>query len=189
MNLQELKQQVDLAIKDCQQVIIQNPKAVLSEGDFEKLLADCISERIGYDASNPNPNNFGVFTQMTHYNNLTDRRNAYSDILIVKPCDIQSGGNKSKGYIIPQSKESFAIELKYSHGNNRKCVTGAQKDIDKFEKYKDDSHYYVIALLSNNPETSNDETDILNYYKEKIEEFGEECKNKFFCKVLVKGTE
>ena len=89
MDLPELTTLVDIAIRDCEQIIKQNPLAVLSEGDLEKLLSECISRRIGYVAERPTPNSFAVYTQISHYDNVKDEKDAEVDILLMKPEKIE----------------------------------------------------------------------------------------------------
>lgn len=188
MELLELSRLVDLAISDCEQTIKQNPKAVLSEGDFEKLLSECLSRRIGYVIGNPTPDSFAVYTQISHYDNLSDDKDAQVDLLLMKPDKIDKSVDKNKRFIY-KSKESLAIELKYRHEDNHACVSAAIQDIDKFIKYKDDSYYYSIILLDKNDKTKSNEKEIIDYYNAKKKEFGKEYKDRFFCKVLVKKTE
>lgn len=186
MTLRILKQLIDYAIDDCQWIVQQNPKAILSEGDFERLLSDCISKRIGYNIASPKLNEFAVFSQLSHYNNEKKEVDAQVDILLAKPADIKTCWNLNKKFKIYNSAKSFAIELKYRHDNNRGCVTAAKKDIKKFSKYKEDSYYYSIVLLDKNENTEKHEKDILEYYKEEKIKLGKDYENKFFCKVLVK---
>ena len=188
MNLRELKLLIDYAINDCQRIIRENPKSVLSEGDFEKLLSECISRRIGYVIGNPTPDTFAVYTQISHYDNISDDKDAQVDILLLKPDKIDKSVDKNKRFIY-KSKESFAIELKYRHEDNHASVTAAIHDIDKFFKYKDDSFYYSIILLDKNDKTGNNEIEIKDYYKAKKKELGEDYEDRFFCEVLVKETE
>jgi len=185
MGLRELKKLIDCAIVECQRIIRANPKAVLSEGDFERIMANCISEQIGYVSGIFVPDTFAVYTQISHYNNETGILNARVDILLMKPDRIIETGDINKGFFY-KSKESFAIELKYRHDDNGGCVTAAKEDIDKFVKYKDDSHYYAIILLDKNDNTKDHEKEILTYFKAKKSELGRKYLNKFFCKVLIK---
>lgn len=185
MTLRELKRLIDYAIDECQRIIKENPKAVLSEGDFERIMANCISEQIGYVSRLFVPNTYAVYTQISHYDNETSDLNARVDILVMKPGKIIETGDVNKGFYY-KSKESFAMELKYRHDDNGGCVTAAKEDIDKFVKYKDDSHYYAIILLDKNDNTKDHEREILTYFKAKKSELGRKYVNKFFCKVLVK---
>lgn len=189
MNLQKLKELVDFAIDDCQLIIQKDPMVVLSEGDFERLLADCISKRIGYYPGLSKPNDYAVHSQITHYNNEKEELDARVDILLAKPTDIKPDKTLNKNFVIFQSAESFAIELKYRHDDNFACVTAAKEDIDKVIKYKDDSYYYAIILLDRNMNTNNHIDDIKKYYEAKKEELDENNKRKFFCRVLVKEIE
>ena len=187
MNLQELKEFIDLAIKDCERVIKKNPKAILSEGDLERLLSFYISKRIKYNPKRPNPDAFAVYSQISHYD-VTNVVDARVDLLLLKPGKIEPSIGKNKRFIY-KSDESFAIELKYQHTENKKAVSEAKKDIRKYIKYKDNSYYYAIILVDGNESTSKFEKEILSYYEKKKKEFGNEYNNKFFCKVLKKKAE
>ena len=188
MNRKELKKLVDYAIDDCERIIQINPMTVLSEGDFERLLSDCISKRIGYTPGISKPYEYAVHTQITHYNNEREELDARVDILIAKPADIKPDNTYNKNFVIYKSAKSFAIELKYRHDNSFACVTAAKADIDKVSKYKDDSYYYTIILLDKNQNTDNHIKDILEYYEKKKVELGDDYQKKMFCKVLVKET-
>lgn len=186
MSIKKLKMLVDYAIDDCQRIIQKDPLAVLSEGDFERLLSECISKRIGYHPGISKPNDYAVHTQITHYNNERNELDARVDILLAKPVDIKPDKTHNKNLVIFQSAKSFAIELKYRHDDNFNCVTAAKEDIDKVVKYTDDSYYYAIVLLDRNVNTNNHIEEIMNYFETKKTELDDNNKRKFFCRVLVK---
>lgn len=185
MNLQELKRLIDFALNDCQQVIRRNPKAVLSEGDLERLLSDCISQRIGYIVDNPDPLAFAVYSQISHYDNEDNVLNARVDLLLMKPNNIVESKDHNKRFVY-RSDESFAIELKYLHADNYGCVTAAKNDIDKYIRYSDDSHYYAVVLLDFNDNYLEYKKDILGYYKEMKKQLGRKLGKRLFCRVLKK---
>lgn len=187
MDLFELKGLVDFAIDDCQSIIFKNPKCILSEGDLERILSNCISKRIGYVAENSDPNGFSVYSQISHYNNEKEEIDARVDILLMKTNRIIESFDHNKRFVY-RSNESFAIELKYLHADNRGCITAAKSDIDKYVRYRDDSHYYAVVLLDKNDRIEDYKRDIMNYYMGKKEQLGAEYENKFFCKVLQKPT-
>ena len=187
MSLRELKSLINLAIVDFQEIIDVNPKAVLSEGDFERILANCISSRINYNPGEIRPKSYAVYTQISHYDNEDDVLNARVDIILMKPDRIKQYRGHHKGFFY-KSKESLAIELKYRHEDNRSCVTAAKDDIDKFLKYKEDSYYYAIILLDENNNTSEHEKEILDYFKCEKKKLEKKYLNKFFCKVLKKRS-
>ena len=189
MRIQKLKVLVDYAIDDCQRIIQNDPLVVLSEGDFEKILSDCISNRIGYHPGIAKPNDYAVHSQITHYDNESNELNARVDILLAKPVDIKPDYTHNKNFVLFRSANSFAIELKYRHYNSFACVTAAKKDIDKVVKYADDSYYYFIILLDKNVQTKNHIEDIMNYYETKKAELDEKYKRKFFCRILVKDKQ
>lgn len=185
MSLRELKKLIDYSIEDCQQIIRINPQAILSEGDFERILSNCISSRIGYSPKIPEPKAFAVYTQISHYDNEDDFLNTRVDILLMKPGKVKISMDHNKNFIY-KSKQSFAIELKYRHDNDRGCVSAAKEDIRKFLKYKEDSYYYAIILLDRNEKTAEFENEIIRYYIDEKAKLDRKYKNKFFCKVLVK---
>lgn len=187
MTLQNLKGLIDYAIDDCQWIILQNPKAVLSEGDFERLLSDCISKRIGYMAVHPNPNEYAVYSQISHYNNEENVLDARVDLLLMIPAKIENSLDHFKRFVY-KSKESVAIELKYRHDDNKTDVDAAKEDIDKYVRYKDDSLYYTIILFDNKNGTANCEEEILKYYEDKKKEYGVNTESMFFCKILLKES-
>lgn len=189
MNLQELIILIDYAIGDCQRIIRNNPLAILSEGDFERLLSNCIAKRIGYFDEIINPNDFAIYTQISHYKNETKELDARVDILLAKPAEIKQDSTHYKNFVIYNSAETVAIELKYRHDKNAACVTAAKEDIKKFIKYKDDSCYYSIILLEQNDKTKEYENTIKEYYETKRVEMGKEYENKFFCRVLIKKAQ
>ena len=193
MNLQELKKQIDFAIKDVKCVIEKNPKAVLSEGDLERLLSYYISKRIGYVPENPDPNNFAVYSQISHYKNDNNILDARVDLVLMRPNEIEPDTSLNKHFVY-KAKESFAIELKYRHldenrSNNASSVKAAKEDIKKYDRYKKESYYYAIILLDESDNTSECEKEILGFYKEMKKQLGKEYNNKFFCKVLKKKAE
>lgn len=188
MNLEELVKAIDFSIEDCELIIKSNPDAILSEGDFERTLSTCISRRIGYIVERPNRDSFAVYTQISHYDNIADKKDAQVDILLMIPNKIVRDTDLYKRFVY-KSKESVAIELKYRHDNNASCVTEVKKDIEKISKYKEDSYYFVIALLDRNDETQDSQKAIIEFYNAKKDEMGEEYRDKFFCKVLTKEVE
>lgn len=185
MSLQKLKQLIDYAIDDCQWIILQNPKVILSEGDFERLLSECVSKRIGYMPENPNPNEYAVYSQISHYDNEENVLDARVDILLMIPAKIKKSLDHYKRFVY-KSKKSIAIEIKYRHDDKKADIDAAKEDIKKYVKYKDDSYYYAIVLLDRKENTDKCEEEILDYFEEKKREYGNDCQNKFFCRVLVK---
>ena len=187
MELIELKQLVDLSIEDCQQIINQNPKVILSEGDFEKLLSECISKRIGYVKEKPTPDSFAVYTQISHYKNISNKNDARVDILLMKPDDIVYSFDEPNKRFLYKSKESIAIELKFLHDGD--AVSKATDDFIKYEKYKGDSYYYAISLLekSDLDETTNNRKEKIElFFDNELKKYGTPDNTNFFCHVLTK---
>ena len=185
MNIDELIKAIEFSITDCENIIKNNPDAVLSEGDLEKHLSACISRRIGYVAENPNRDSYAVYTQISHYDNETEDKDAEVDILLMIPNKIERKIDIHKRFVY-KSKDSVAIELKYRHDDNAACVTSVKGDIDKFSTYKSDSCYFVVALLDRNDKTAEHEGAIMEYYNKKKGEMGQQYEDHFFCKVLIK---
>jgi hypothetical protein len=183
MNLQELLPLIDFAINDCERIIQNNPQAVLSESDFERLLSECISKQIGYDVEAPAPDRYSVHTQVSHYKNETRILDARVDILIAKPDDIKPEVSINKNFEIYAPSDSVALELKYKK-NNKGGLSDIKKDIDKFTKYKNDSYYYAIVLLNPSKHVNRRERNILKYFNAKRNELS--GKDRFFCRIIVK---
>ena len=181
MDLKELKKRVDQALCDCQILINQNPSVILSEADFERVLASYITKRIGYVPMNPIPNSFSVHTQISHYPSNDGKVDVRVDILLFKgeqmlPSDL------NKGFYF--EGDSLAIELKYLHTNNYQGVV--QNDFDKEDKIGNDSWLYIVVLLDSNDNNSflRRKNEIKEMWKTQIA--NSRCRGKLFCKVLKK---
>lgn len=181
MDLKELKRRVDQALSDCQNLINQNPSAILSEADFERILSNYITIRIGYVPMNPIPDSFSVHTQISHYRQDNDKVDVRVDILLFKG-DQMLPSDVNKGFFF--EGDSLAIELKYLHINNYHGVV--QKDFDKEDKIGNDSWLYIVVLLDSNDKISflAKKNEIKEMWKNQIS--NSNCKGKLFCKVLKK---
>lgn len=191
MDLQKLKVLIDYAIDDCQQIIQNNYRAVLSEGDFERLLSDCISNQIRYNVKTPDPDNFSVHTQISHYKNEEKEVDARVDVLLAKPKDIIQDYSYNKNFLIYTSAETVALELKYIK-NSKLGLSKVKEDINKIFKYNNDSCYYSIVLMNSSKRVKMRVRNVLNYFNAVKSEFtivnkeSKEIENRFFCKVIVK---
>lgn len=178
MELRDLKELIDGAIIDCQSIITEKPKIVLSEGDFERLLSFCIENKL----SQQNDNEFCVHTQISHYFDRYSHPDKRVDILLLKENEIYPHVNHKEFFY---NKESFAIELKYLH--RKDSILRVLDDFIKRGELKDNSWLYVIVLL----DSWKDE--IYEKRKGKIEEIKENIirgnkkyRKNLFCKVLKK---
>lgn len=179
MNLKELKRRVDQALSDCQNLINQNPSVILSEADFERILSNYITTRIGYVPMNPIPDSFSVHTQISHYHQDNDKVDVRVDILLFKGDQMLPSDVNKRFYF---EGDSLAIELKYLHTNNYQGVV--QNDFDKEDKIGNDSWLYIVVLLDSNDKTSFSakKNEIIKMWKNQI--VNSNCKGKLFCKVL-----
>jgi hypothetical protein len=178
MELRDLKVLIDDAIDDCQVKINENPKVVLSEGDFERLLSFCIENIL----EQQNNNEFGVHTQISHYFDTHAHLDRRVDILLLKENEIYPHVNHKEFYY---NKDSFAIELKYLH--RKDSVMRVLDDFRKRGELGSNSWLYVIVLL----DSSNDK--IYAKRKGKIEEmkkimidYNKKFEKNLFCKVMKK---
>lgn len=178
MELRDLKELIDEAIDDCQLKINENPKAVLSEGDFERLLSFCIESKLNQQINCE----FGVHSQISHYFDKHTHPERRVDILLLKENEIYPHVNHKEFFY---NKESFAIELKYLH--KKDSVLRVMEDYRKRGELEPKSWLYVITLLDSN----NDK--IYEKRKGKIEEMRQIIVSRYkkyeknlFCKVLKK---
>lgn len=184
MELSELKKSIDSAISKCQEMICKNPNIVLSEGDFEKLLCNCISGVIKYNPLKPG-DDFSVHTQISHYMDGKVHSDIRVDILLLQESKL-TNCTKAKNY--QYYNDSFALELKYLHerDNIRKvrCDFCKRRDLDA------NSWLYVVVLLDYNEEKQ----ELFEERKKAIEEYAKELydmkeeykKNLFYCVLMKK---
>ena len=145
MEVNELIPKIEGALDNCQSIIDSHPNVVLSEADFERLLCRCISsqlnERIEQKAQ---PQEFSVHTQISHYfqeNGKTKVKDRV-DILIIdenemEKCKVHKGGH--------YHGISVALELKYIRIVD--SVTIVREDFEKWDRLKEDSTLFVVALI------------------------------------------
>ena len=178
MELRDLKELIDGAIIDCQSIITETPKIVLSEGDFERLLSRCIENKL----SQQNDNEFCVHTQISHYFDRHSHPDKRVDILLLKENEIYPHVNH-KEFIY--NKESFAIELKYLH--RKDSVLRVMNDFIKRGELKENSWLYVIVLLDSwSDGTYEKRKGKIEEIKENIIKANKKYRKNLFCKVLKK---
>ena len=193
MELSELKICIDSAIDKCQSIIEDNPNVILTEADFERLIANCISCVICENKRCPQDNDFSVHTQISHYVDGKVHPDARPDILLLKESKLIES---IKGYI-PHKLEkyngpSIAIELKYLHVGD--CTSKVQHDFDKWKnKLNKKNWLYVIVLLDSpcKPKKrqfyENKRNKIIQLYNMMIKEHPQYSKNILNCSVLRKA--
>lgn len=164
MELHELKEGIESAISTCQELICKNPNIVLSEGDFEKLLCNCISEVINYDPIRTN-DNFSVHTQISHYMDGKKHSDMRVDILLLQESKLRNC-TKAKGF--KYYDDSFALELKYLHEKDDirkvRCDFCKRRDLDQ------NSWLYVVVLL----DLTEEKTEEFEKKKRQIEQYANE---------------
>ena len=145
MGIDELISNIENAFENCQSIIESHPMVVLSEADFERLLCRCISIQLNESIERkPKPQEFSVHTQISHYfqeNGKTKLKDRV-DILIIdetqmEECKVHKGGQ--------YNGTSVALELKYIRFVD--SVTIAKGDFEKWDRLKEDSNLYVVALI------------------------------------------
>lgn len=183
MKLSELKECIDSAICNCQEMLLKNPNLVLSEGDFEKLLCNCISEVLNYDNLSPN-DSYTVHTQISHYMDGKSHSDMRVDILLLQESELR---NCTKPKNFQYCSDSFALELKYLHEKDDirkvRCDFCKRKDLDA------NSWLYVVVLM----DSSDEDNEKFNEREEKIKEYAQELydwktefKESLFFRVLKK---
>ena len=183
MDLNELKVVIDSAIYSCQELICKNPNIVLSEGDLEKLLCNCISEVINYNPIKPD-DSFSVHTQISHYMDGKKHSDMRVDILLLQESKLRNC-TKAKGY--KYYDDSFALELKYLH--EKDDIRKVRCDFCKRHDLDSNSWLYVVVLL----DVVEEKADRFEEKKRQIEQYANELyemkagydKNLFF-KILKK---
>ena len=133
------------ALDECQNKILRYPHKILSEGDFERLLANCLESSIGASKNTLDDINYIVHTQVSHYadNETKPSVDARVDILIMDENERIICEKHRKGYTY--SANSYAFELKYIHkGESASLIS---EDFNKADKLLPKSELYVIVLL------------------------------------------
>lgn len=132
------------AIKICQKEIQDNPMLILSESDFERLLAHNISILIS-KSQNEAIKKFVVHTQVSFYGEKFDSEPQYRvDILLMKQEEIEEHIQNHKGF--KYASKAYVIEVKYFH--KKDDVTQINSDLEKAKQLlNNNSHLYVVALL------------------------------------------
>lgn len=182
MGLTELIKRINAALRDCQSLIYDNPKVILSEADFERYLSNFISDRIGYNPRNPVDHGFSVHSQISHHREDNRVVDARVDILLFKDDDSIETDSVEKRFRC--SGKSIVIELKYLHTNNHYSIV--QEDFDKINKIGKESWLYVVVLLDNCDKGLflRSKRKILKMWKDQASI--NQSKGKIFCRVLEK---
>ena len=182
MELKELQEYVESALRGCQEYINANRNVVLSEGDLERLVCRCISEKLNEDICNPN--NFSVHSQVSHYfeEDGTPLVDARVDILLLKESELQGKINHKE---FKYEGDSLALELKYLH--KKDSLSKVNCDFCKWNSLKNDSWMYVVVLIDGNNQKEIDEKEIkiASMWKEKNEDRSDK-NNQLFYYVLRK---
>lgn len=182
MELSELKEYVESALKICQDYINANKNVVLSEGDLERLVCRCISDKLNEDICNPN--GFSVHSQVSHYFEKDGKPSvdARVDILLLKESELQGKINHKE---FKYEGSSLVLELKYLHRKDN--LSKVKCDFCKWSSLKNDSWMYVVVLIDGNNEEEivEKEIKIASMWKEKNEENSDK-NNQLFYYVLKK---
>ena len=170
MELSELKNLIEASLHDCEPKLEQEPEIVLSEADFERLVCWSIMNRLGHnDYQMPRPGDFTIHTQVSHYFDGIPRPQYRVDILLLTIEGIENASNQ-KEFIY--RNDSFALELKYFHGNDTLSrIKEIKCDFCKRYFLDQNSWLYVVALIEE------DDDDIYDRKKGIIDSIGYEEEN------------
>ena len=170
MELKELKILIKGALADCEHKLQEEPEIVLSEADFERLVCWALMEKLGHrDYTMPQKGDFTVHTQVSHYFDGIPRPQYRIDILLLTKEGMENASNQ-KEFIY--RNDSFALELKYFHGNDTLSrIKEIKCDFCKRIFLDHNSWLYVVALIEE------DDDDTYNRKKGIIDSIGDEEEN------------
>lgn len=170
MELSELKNLIEASLHDCEPKLEQEPEIVLSEADFERLVCWSIMNRLGHnDYQMPRPGDFTIHTQVSHYFDGIPGPQYRVDILLLTKEGMENASNQ-KEFIYRNN--SFALELKYFHGNDTLSrIKEIKCDFCKRYFLDQNSWLYVVALIEE------DDDDIYDRKKGIIDSIGYEEEN------------
>ena len=161
MELSELKENIDKALRLCQRKLNKQPTIVLSESDFERLVSWSIMKELNQNNYKKHLlTDYTVHTQITHYKTGEIKHNRRPDILLLTEEGMKNA-DTLKGFIY--NGDSFALELKYIRNNDTNFLDKIKADFRKRKEIYDKSWLYVVVLV---------EYDKINDYngkKDKIE--------------------
>ena len=170
MELIELKDLIIGALADCEQKLQEEPEIVLSEADFERLVSWSIMNRLGHsDYRIPQKGDFTVHTQVSHYFDGIPSPLYRVDILLLTKEGMENAKNQKE---FVYRNDSFALELKYFHGNDTLSrIKEIKCDFCKRKLLDQNSWLYVVALIEE------DDDDTYNKKKKIIDSIGDEEEN------------
>lgn len=165
-----MKNLIEGSLHDCELKLEQEPEIVLSEADFERLVCWSIMNRLGHnDYRKPRPGDFTIHTQVSHYFDGIPRPQYRVDILLLTKEGMENASNQ-KEFIY--RNDSFALELKYFHGNDTLSrIKEIKCDFCKRYLLDQNSWLYVVALIEE------DDDDIYDRKKGIIDSIGYEEEN------------
>ena len=182
MELSELKEIIDKALKRCQRKIEEQPTIVLSESDFEKIVSWSIMKQLNQNNYKKHlSTDFTVHSQITHYKNGVIKHNRRPDILLLTEEGLENADNTPKGFIYKE--DSFAIELKYIRLGDNDYLKKISGDLNKRSEIYSKSWLYVVVLVESDKDE--DYCNIKDEIKKKASKKRSYKKN-LFCKVMKK---
>lgn len=183
MTLIELKRTITAALHECQIIVEEQPKVVLSEADLERLLSWCIMKHLGQgNYQKPSPNDYQVHTQVSHYEDGQIKPNRRPDILLITENGMEDASKRKE---FEYHGSSFTLELKYLHYNE--SVERVDEDFNKRKDLYKKTWLYVVVLIELDDERlfPTKKKEIIQKKHKFIRE-NPEYKNKLFCFSLKK---
>ena len=148
MELIDLKVLIDNALETCQRKLNKQPEIVLSEADLERLVSWSIMKMLRQNNyKKPQPSDYTVHTQITHYSDSRLIHNRRPDILLLTNEGLRNA-QTPKGF--EYNNDSFAIELKYIRNNDTGFEDKIRKDFNKRKELYNRSWLYVVVLIETN---------------------------------------
>lgn len=181
MELSELKEIIDKALRLCQCKLYKQPTIVLSESDFERLLSWRIMKELNQNNYKKHqPTDYTVHTQITHYKDGIIKHNRRPDILLLTEEGMRNA-DTPKGFIY--TEESFALELKYIRANDTDYLRKVKEDFRKRKEIYNKSWLYVVVLIESDRNSDyKDKKNKIESVARKIQEYD----STLFCFVMRK---
>ena len=160
MKLEKLNDCINNALVKCQEEINNRNVMVLSEADFERLVANKITEIL----ENIPDNDYSVHTQLSHFADEKPHVLTRPDIVLLNEQKFVSSvvynrkrgsGNNSKNGPIEYKGPSIAIELKFLRVGVGASIV--KRDLDKWDnQLTPNKRLYIAVLIDTHLKSANE---------------------------------
>ena len=174
-----MKELLTEAVNQCEKKIQNDINMVLTESDFERLLANEIEQKL--ESATPQ---YVIHTQISYYDGSEDGRPCYRiDILLMQKDKIKTDSEHLKRKSFVYDTEAHAIEVKYLR--KKDSATVVLNDFVKIEGLlKEQTTLYVVVLLEEDDVEKRNT--IYGYGKQFKQRIGDANKSRLLYKVICK---